>query len=174
MTKDKGVYTAQINVVPDPRSKHTAADRKAKFELANKLHKSLGEMTTAVERINLVRLALNERIAKLPQTDALRARLQTASNQVDEIRKKIVATKEGGAITGEERLREYLADLYGNVNGFEGRPSNTQVQRADALTRELADVIKNFDDWAAKELPGINSALAGKQIEQINLPTRVE
>ena len=57
------------------------------------------------------------------------------------MRKKIVATKEGGMITGEERLRENLADLYGNVIGYEGRPSQTQVERADALARELADVV---------------------------------
>ena len=50
-----------------------------------------------------------------------RARLRAASAAVDAMRKKIVATKEGGMITGEERLRENLADLYGNVVGYEGR-----------------------------------------------------
>ena len=36
-------------------------------------------------------------------------------------------------ITGEERLRENLTDLYGNVTFYEGRPSQTQIERADAL-----------------------------------------
>jgi hypothetical protein len=129
-------------------------------------------MTFAVERINGVRLALDARAAKLPANDPLAAQLRAASVQVDELRRKIVATKEGGAITGEERLRENLADLYGNVNGYEGRPSQTQVDRADAIARELADVVKDFDGWLARELPGINSALSGKGLQVITPLTR--
>ena len=74
-----------------------------------------------------------------------------------------MATKEGGAITGEERLRENLADLYGNVNNYEGRPSETQIERADAIGRELADVVTNFDSWLTKEMPGLNSELAKRK-----------
>ena len=92
----------------------------------------------------------------------------------DELRKKIVATKEGGMITGEERLREYLADLYGSVVFYDGRPSQTQLERTDALARELADVVKDFDAWAAKGLSGLNSALTGKRLESIPLLTRAQ
>src|SRR6185436_16349489 len=56
-----------------------------------------------------------DRAAKLPAGDPLVARLRSASASADAMRKKIVATKEGGMITGEERLRENLADLYGSV-----------------------------------------------------------
>jgi hypothetical protein len=48
------------------------------------------------------------------------------------------------------------------------------VERADALARELADVIKAFDTWAARELPGLNSAMAMKQLEPVKLLTREE
>jgi photosystem II stability/assembly factor-like uncharacterized protein len=174
MTKDKQVYTAELRVTPDPRSKHTAEDRRAQFDLAMRLHRQLGEMTYAVDRINGLRLALDERAARLPAGDPLRARLAAASGRADELRKKIVATKEGGAITGEERLREFLADLYGNVNGYDGRPSQTQVERADALARELADVVKEFDQWSSAELPGLNSALAAKGLEPLSTLTRAE
>jgi len=81
-----------------------------------------------------------------------------------------VATKEGGAITGEERLREYLANLYGDVNSYEGKPSQTQTERAAALARELADVTGSFNAWMAKEMSGINAALTQKQLEEIKNP----
>jgi hypothetical protein len=93
---------------------------------------------------------------------------------VDAFRNKIVATKEGGAITGEERLREFLADLYGNVVGYEGSPSQTQVQRADALARELADVVKSFDTWVTKALPEVNSDITNERLEPVKLLTREE
>lgn len=174
MTKDKQVYTTQLQVTPDPRAKHSAEDRKAQFDLAQKLYKLLGEMSFAVERINNARLSLEARASQLPPDDPLRKQLQTAAAQADQQRKKIVATKEGGAITGEERLREYLADLYSNLIFYEGRPSQTQVERADALARELADVVKDFDVWEAKELSGLNAALAQKRIEAIKPLTREE
>jgi photosystem II stability/assembly factor-like uncharacterized protein len=172
MTKDKNVYETKLQLVPDPRSKHTPEDRKAQFDLAMRLYHMLGDMTYAVDRINGARAALEERAGELPAGDALAERLRKASADLDVIRQKIVATKEGGMITGEERLREYLTDLYGNVVFYEGRPSATQVQRADALARELSDVVKDFDAWAAKELPAINQALAVKGQAPIGLLTR--
>jgi len=172
MTKDKEVYSTPLVIVADARTKHTAADRQAQFDLAMKLTGVLADMTFAVERMNGVRLALDERAAKLPAKDALAPRLRAASATADSLRKKIVATKEGGMITGEERLRENLTDLYGNVVFYDGRPSQTQVERTEAIARELADVIKDFDAWAAKELDGLNSALARKRLEPIRLLTR--
>ena len=172
MTKDKNVYTTNLVLTGDPRVKHTAEDRKAQFDLAMKLYNLLGDMTFAVDRINGVRLGLEQRIQKLPPNDPLVARLRAANAQVDELRKKIVATKEGGAITGEERLRENLADLYGNVTNYEGRPSQTQVERADAIARELADVVKSFDDWISKEMPGLNSALEKGSLPRIEILSR--
>jgi photosystem II stability/assembly factor-like uncharacterized protein len=174
MSKDKQTYTTELRIIADPRSTHTAEDRRAQFDLSMKLHRQLGEMTFAVDRINDMRLALDERASRLSTDDPLRARLQAASSQVDELRKKIVATKEGGAITGEERLREYLTNLYGDVIFYEGRPSQTQMERADSLSRELADVVKDFDAWTAKELPTLNSELTAKKLDTLKTLTRDE
>ncbi len=75
MTKDKHVYTTPLQIVADPRAKHSAADRQAQFDLAMRLHAQLGEMTFAVERINSARQALEAHAAKLPAGDALRAQV---------------------------------------------------------------------------------------------------
>src|SRR5213075_1685763 len=124
--------------------------------------------TFAVERINAVRSDLEDRAQKVPAGDGLAQRLRAASSAADVMRKKIVATKEGGMITGEERLRENLADLYGNVALFyEGQPTQMQIDRGDAIARELADVAKDFDAWSAKELPKINADLTRAKLEKI-------
>ena len=174
MTKDKNVYTTKLQVTADPRSKATPEDRKAQFDLSMELYNLLGDMTFAVDRINGVRLGLDERAAKLPANDSLRERLRAASAKVDELRRKIVATKEGGMITGEERLRENLADLYGSVSGYEGPPAQTQVERTDAIAHELLDVMKEFDAWLAKEMSGLNSALSTKHLDPLTPLTRDE
>jgi hypothetical protein len=162
-------YTSALRVVRDPRVTHTAADRKAQFDLALRLYGMLGEMTSLVERMNGVRGALDARAASLAANDTLASTLHAGSQAVDELRKKIVATKEGGMITGEERLRENLANLYGSVNGYEGRPSQTQASRTAAIEREMGDVSKQFDAWVAKALGSINTMLAARQLPHIEL-----
>ena len=174
MTKDQNVYTTQLVVTADPRARYTAAERKEQFDLAMKLYNLLGDMTFAVDRINGVRLSLDADAARLPANDPLVARLQNASQQVDELRKKIVATKEGGAITGEQRLREYLTELYGNVLGYEGRPTQTQIMRTAAIERELQDISKDFDAWLTKEMSALNSALTARQLPPIKVMDRAE
>jgi hypothetical protein len=172
LTENDVVYQSKINVVSDPRATWTAADRQAEFELAVKLYGLLNRMTDDVERINGLRLALEARAAKLAPNDSLGVRLKGAVGAVDSLRKKIVATTEGGAITGEERLRENLSDLYGNVVNYEGRPSETQLQRADAIARELDDVMQSFDGWTAKEVPGLNALLLARKMEALPSPGR--
>src|SRR2546428_22706 len=140
MTKDTATYATQLVIVPDPRSTHTDAERRAAFDLAVKLSGALGDMTFAVERINSVRQALDDRVTKLPARDALTRRLRAASSTVDSLRKRIVATKEGRVSTGEERLRGNPTELYGNIVFYDGGPTQTQLERADAVSRELGDI----------------------------------
>ena len=75
-------------------------------------------------------------------------------------------------ITGEERLRENLTDLYGAVIFYDGRPSQMQIDRTDAIGRELADVVVAFDAWSAKDLAALNTELGAKKLQPIVLITR--
>jgi len=172
MTKDTATYTTQLVLVPDPRGTHTDQERRAALDLAIKMSATLTDMTFAVERMNGVRQALEDRAGRLPASDAVAKRLRAASAAVDVMRKKIVATKEGGMITGEERLRENITDLYGSIIFYDGGPAQTQVERADAIARELTDVVRDFDAWTARELAGINTALRGKKLEPIAVMSR--
>jgi hypothetical protein len=104
----------------------------------------------------------------------LRQQLQQLSGAADQIRSKIVATKEGGTITGEERLREFLGGLYSDVNGYEGRPTDSQVARADVLSRELEDVIRQLTELTGTQLPAVNQALEAKRLGAIRLIPEAE
>ena len=174
MTKGDQIYTEQLKVVLDPRAKYNVEDRKVQFELAMKLDRMLGHMSYAVSAIEGVRNSAMASSAKLPEKDPLRSRLQQLSTELDGLRSKIVATKEGGGITGEERIRENLGALYGDVNGYDGRPTEYQVARAESLGRELEDVIVGFRKLMEKELPTINAELQKKKLEPISVLTEVD
>jgi hypothetical protein len=167
LTKNDKVYTTPLNVVIDPRATYTIEDRKAQFALAMKIGESLNHMSWAVDAIIKVRDDATGRAAGLAAGDPLKGKLMSLSTTVDEIRKRIVATKEGGMITGEERLREYLAGLYGEVNGFDGRPTDSQVARATSLDHDIADVVAEFEALAGRELPSVNSQLTAKRLDPI-------
>lgn len=160
-------YTTPLVVKRDPRVKHTVADRKAQFDLSVKLYGLLDNMTSVVEKMNGVRGALENRATSVAGADSLVRRLRQASDTVDVLRKKIVATKEGGMVTGEERLRENLTQLYGSVVFYEGRPSATQVERASAIERELGDVSHEFDRWIANDLAKLNAVLVSMNFKRI-------
>jgi hypothetical protein len=164
MTRGDKVYTTQLTVALDPRAQFTAADRKAQFDLVDQIGGLLNRMSGAVDAILAVRDGAQDRASKLPDSDSLRGKLQDLARAADGVRSKIVATKEGGAITGEERLREFLAGLYGDVSSYEGRPTDAQTARATALARELEDVIREFTALTAARLPELNRELQGRQL----------
>ncbi len=104
--------------------------------------------------------------------DALHAQLVKLSGDADEIRRKIVATKEGGAITGEQRLREYTDELYGDISSYDGKPTDYQLARIDALKRETDEVAASFDTFEKNDLAKANDALKSAKQTAITVPAK--
>ncbi|HUI43245.1 MAG TPA: sialidase [Terriglobia bacterium] len=172
MTRGDQTYTTELNVGLDRRAKFSVEDRKLEFDTVLRVYNLLGDMSYQVSRINGVRDGLLARSAKLGGADPLGQQLAHLAGRADEIRKKIVATKEGGDITGEERIREKTSQLYGQLTGYEGRPADYQVARIESLTRELDDVVKEFDSFTAKELQDANQSLTKKGLPPVEPLTR--
>ena len=172
MTRGAETYTTQLEVTIDPRAKFDPEDRKMELDAAMRVYNLLGDMSFDVDRINGTRDALTDRSGKVKGDAAFAKRLQDLSQKVDELRKKIVATKEGGAITGEERIREKTTGLYGDLVFYEGRPADYQVARIDSLKKELGDVETEFDSLVGKELPSLNKSLSQKKLEPVQQLTR--
>ena len=128
LTRGAEVIETKLDVVLDPRATFGVADRQEQFAAALRVQALFGRMSDLVDRVDAAK-------AKAPA-----ARLA----RLDELKKKIVATKEGGAITGEERLREHADALYGAILSWEGRPASYQLERIATLERELADVEREF------------------------------
>ena len=127
-------------------------------------------MSILNSRIVAVRDAALTAASGLGEKDALRKILEQAAAKADALRKEIVATKEGGAITGEERLREHTDSLYGALDFYEGAPANYLIARTDALEKELADVEHGFAAFLAAELPKANAGLAARKLPLLTAP----
>jgi photosystem II stability/assembly factor-like uncharacterized protein len=169
MTKGDSVYTTKITIVLDPRAPYTIEDRKANLALTLRVGGLLDHMSWAVDQIVAIRDTAQADAAKLDTKSPLHDQLIALAKSADDIRSRIVATREGGAITGEERLREYTGDLYGDISQYEGRPTDEQIARAEVLRRQLDDVVGELNALAAKQLPAINPQLRQKNLQPIEV-----
>jgi hypothetical protein len=172
MTRGKETYTTQIDVGTDPRAAYTAEDRKLQFDASMRVYGLLGDLSFDVDRIMSVRDALLERAKNPKAPDALVQRLNSLAGSADDIRKKIVATKEGGAVTGEERIREKTSALYGAIVSYDGRPADYYVSRIDSLAHERKDVSNEFEAFVAKDVEPVNAVLRAQKLEPVPLLTR--
>ncbi|MGH8042055.1 MAG: WD40/YVTN/BNR-like repeat-containing protein [Rudaea sp.] len=170
MTKGKDVYTTKIDVGLDRRANYTVADRQAQYDAAMRVSDLFGQMTDLVYKINAVRAQADAAATKSGTNESMRKQLAALSSKADDIRKKIVATKQGGAITGEERLREHTDTLYGAIMSYDGKPTDYQLAHIDTLQRELGDVQKQFADFEQVDLPKANAALKAGKLQPIMVP----
>jgi len=151
----------------DRRAPYNAADRKAHFEAMQKAGGVFDDMSTLVDHIEAVREVLEQRAHAVGETDPLRGKIATVIAKLADVRKLIVATTEGGAITGELRIREHLDDLYGALSSWEGRPAKYQLDRIDVLRKELGDAGKAFDVFVAKDVRGLDADLQQHKLQPV-------
>jgi hypothetical protein len=166
LTRGGEVVETTFTVGLDRRAPWILADRKAQLAAAMDAHALFGAMSALVDRLDGAREAARARAAAL-KGDPLGARLGALADQLDEIKKLVVATKEGGAITGEERIREHLDQVYGAITGWEGRPAAYQTARVAALRRELGDVDAAFGALVAGEIKALRPELEKRKLAPI-------
>ena len=170
LTKNGKATETKLTIGLDRRAKFSEADRKAQFDAAMKVRALFDEESALMDRIVALRGVLAKTGTALPESDPLKKNVTDFDGKVDAVRKQIVATKEGGAITGEERLREHTDQLYGAILSYEGKPGDYQLAYIEALKRELADATNEFAGLVDKDLPALNDALKAKNQPTISPP----
>ena len=170
MEKEGRTFTTPLAVGLDRRVTWTLADRQAQYEAAMKVYTLFNDESALFARI----AGLREQVAAAQKGhapgDPLQRRLADFDGQLDALRKRIVATTEGGAITGEERLREHTDQLYGAITSWDGPPSRYQLDNIEALRGELGDISGKFEQLTTKQLPSINKALSGAGAHPLEVP----
>ncbi len=166
MTKGSETFTSQLTLAGDPRSTHTASDRALQYDTATRLYNMLERMTYVVDTMIDVSKQLTAH-AKTLGADALAVRATALAAQVDAQRAAIVSTREGGMLAGEQQLRERLGALYGGVNGYDGRPTDSQVAYAQVLEDRLTAAEASFVAFLSKDLEAFNKRLAPKTLAPV-------
>jgi photosystem II stability/assembly factor-like uncharacterized protein len=173
LTKGTDVYTAKIDLVGDPRLPHSAEDRKLQQTTAMKLYQLIERLAFVAAQTQDVRDKARERAGKLPRNDDLARTLAGFADKLDAFNKTLVSTREGTGIYGEDRLREQIAEVYGEVTRFGGRPTRSQMDRAVTLEADVDKAGKDLDAMLAA-LDGLSTRLKDKKLDPIARLTKEE
>jgi hypothetical protein len=158
LSKGKDVLESQVQILADPRSPITREDRVARFEAVKEVGGMLEDMAYTVERIADLQDQVKQRGSEI-KVAAQKAKFVKFGKALETLRALFVPVREEGGITGEERLREYLASLYGNINGFEGRPSKTHMDRKEALRKDIQKATDDVEARIKKDRVVLNAIL---------------
>jgi photosystem II stability/assembly factor-like uncharacterized protein len=172
LTKGKETYTSEVKLVPDPRSKSTPADRALQHKTVTELYDMLAQLTYIVDATNDLRDQVRQRQAAATGGDKLKEQLNELAEKLEDLRSTLVSVKEGGMITGEKKLREHLGELYGAVNGYSGRPTQSQVESTAVLLKKLDAAGTQFQSITTAQVPPVNSALQGNQQPPLTMTSR--
>ena len=142
-----------------PLCKHSRSDITLQYESSMKLLKMHEDLAFIVENILKVQKDAQKMI------DESKGDENTAKELIDkleEIRVTLVATKEG-RITGEERLREKLGDVYTNIAFYNGKPSESYLSRIPGIEKEIAEAKAKTDAVYTKYLTKLNIVLMTRE-----------
>ena len=167
ITDNGRVLEEKLDVGLDPRGGFTAADRQDQFDAVMQAHALLNRMSAVVDRIKGLQALATAQESSLPEKDPLRGDLEKLVSAAQVQLTEIVATKEGGAITGEERIREHADQIYGALMSYEGRPGDYQIARVAALSKELDGVAEAVEGLITHQVPPLNAALIKRGLKPL-------
>lgn len=170
LVKGDKIIEGTLDLKIHPDMPHSKEDITLQYETSMKLYKMTEDLAFLVENISRVQ-SETEKMIKADKVSE-----STGKNlieKLEELRSTLVATKEG-RITGEEQLRERLGWLYMTVTWFNGKPTDSQLERIPGLAAELEAGQKKAADIFNNYLNKVNSELKSKGATEILIMTREE
>ena len=160
--------TAEIHVVADPRGKHSAADRAEQFKAVVDAYHLVEHIAYVVDAAKDLSAQAADRAGKLGPDDPLRKAMQSLRDSISATQQKLAASHEGG-YSGEIELREKILEVYGGINGYAGKPTESQVAQLAALHKELDGLEGDFHSYSEKAMTSANPALDKKKLPALKL-----
>ena len=165
LVKGKKTFPATIELVTDPRSPHSDADRKLQHQLSMKLYNDINDLTYMISKLEDLKKQANKLKPDLSKSN--KKKVKAFNKTIKDFTHSLSAHKKG-MITGEEKLKEKYGTLFGNVAGYNGKPSQTQFTQAEILVKQLKQAQSKAKDIVEKDLVKLNKALGNKKLKLLS------
>ncbi|MBN1253148.1 MAG: hypothetical protein JXR51_13060 [Bacteroidales bacterium] len=166
LTKGEDVYESKINIKLNPNSPHSESDRIFRAKVVNQAYDLLEKLAFIDAQITDIRD--KSKTEAKTASKSLSKKLNTLYDKMETLHKELVATKEGD-ITGEEKLREKISQLYGYIMFYKGKPTDSQVQRLKDLEKIIEQKNNYLNDLINNDLAKINKSLLNEKKSEIKI-----
>ncbi len=134
-------YENKLIMQRDPNSDMSMADMEEQYNTSMQLHNMHERLARLVDSISIKQKTLQEYLPKIKNAK-LKKTVQEYYDKLEDLRSKLLATKQKSIFADEKKLREEITEVYGAVCGQETKPSNLQKERTGVLQQQLGDAEK--------------------------------
>jgi hypothetical protein len=152
-------------------SPYSAEDRKLQTETTMRLYKMTEQLAYVYHVQNSLVQQAKSAVQKNPK---LAKTLNPYIKEIEDQNATLVFKGGDFYIATEIRLTEEIAELYGTVNGYPGRPGVTQIERTNGLEAEMKKVQEKMNEFTGAKLQKVNAALTGAKLEPLKVATEEE
>jgi len=163
--KGDQTFSTKITLNNNPLIKHNAADRQLRRDELLKAYHLLEELAFVDQQVLDIRNQ-TKMLADSIKNKGLKAKSVEYAAMMNAMHDEISATQPGeGGITGQVRLREKIAEVYSAVGGYEGKPTNVQIQALALYSTQVKAMQDKLDAFKNNEL-----ATYIKAVTKLGLP----
>jgi len=170
IVKGEDVYESSVDILHDPDSRHSKEDQALQMKTVMMGFELLEDLAYLDRRLRDGIDQAGARAESESATGSLKKKLDAFREELLAIRKGLLVTKVGD-IRGEQQMREKVAELYGAVAGYRGKPTQSQIDRLNDLKAEAAEMEKKTDAVMEKHLDALNNLLEKSGMKKIKIST---
>jgi hypothetical protein len=153
--KGEETITGTIHLINDPKSAHSPEDVATQRKTCTQLYALQESLAYLCERNKNLQDSLQAAAQSFPKA---KKSLSAAAEKLETHRKTLIATKEGQGVIGEEQLGEKLSMIFAALVYTDGRPTDSQLLRAEALSKDLELAFAEQERLEKEVLPGARKA----------------
>ena len=175
LTRGGEVVEKKLAIGLDRRAPYTTSDRKAQFDAAMQAHALFGDMSGLTDRIDAGAARSAERARRrCRRATRWPASCTRSAGKLEESRSRSSPPRRAARSPARSGSASTSTRCTARSCGWEGRPARYQVERLDALRRELDDVAKELDAIVANDIRPLDAELQGKGLQPIPVISDVE
>jgi photosystem II stability/assembly factor-like uncharacterized protein len=171
VVKGKEQYWTNFTLKYPEDSPYSAEDRKLQHDVTLRLY----NLTEQLAYIYHVQFGLVQQAkAALAKNPRLVKVLNPYIKEIETQNSTLVFKGGDFYIATEIKLTEEIAELYGQVNAYPGRPGAAQVERTEGLEAEMKNVEKKWKEFTGEKLVKVNTSLASAKLEPLRIVSQEE